>query len=123
MPLGCECDYDGDYDWYYWAPDDYQHLATTKRKRCSSCKELIDIGAVCTEFTRSREVRTEIERRIYGEGDPQAIWLASYWLCEECSDLYFSLSELEFCVSPTDNMRGLVREYAEIWQHKPTIRG
>lgn len=117
MSLSCSCNWDGDYDWYFSVPTDYSILNTSKRKRCMSCKTLIAIGACCTEFPRTREARTEVELAIYGEGDTEAIRLASYWLCEECSDLYFSLLELGFeCISPDENMRELVHEYAEEWR-------
>jgi len=50
------------------------------------------------------------------EGDDEAIVLASHWLCEECSDLWFSLYELGFqCVTPNENVRDLVRQYAELY--------
>lgn len=116
MSLSCSCDYDGYYDWYCIAPDDYEILSTKRRRRCSSCKTLIDIGAICTNWPRSREARDDVEIAIYGEGDIESIWLADYWMCETCSDLYFSLDELGFkCISPSENMRALVKEYAEVY--------
>jgi len=63
-----------------------------------------------TEHIRRRFARDEIECDIYGEDGE--IKLASDWMCEECSDLYFSLTELKYCVLPRDNMRELVAEYA-----------
>ena len=119
MSLSCSCsDDDGDAVWYWWPPKDYSLLATTKRKRCSSCKSLIDVGSTVAEFARSRPARTEIEERItQTEGDPEAIWLASSYLCEECADIWFSLSELGFeCVGPGENMRSVAKEYHEIYQ-------
>ena len=67
----------------------------------------------------TRPPKNEVEARIYDEGDTEAISLASYWLCEECADLWFSLDELGFhCISPNENMREIVKEYAENWVRK-----
>lgn len=109
MPLTCSCNsgYD-DYDWYYRSPDDYYTLQTSRRKRCSSCKVLIDKGAIVTEFERFRIASCDIEEDIYGTCGE--IELASYYLCETCADLWFSLYELGFkCVSPDENMRELAK--------------
>ena len=114
MPLSCSCDFPDYPSWYVWAPHDYSEMPKFKRrKRCSSCGELIDAGSVVAKFKRTREPRSDIEESIYGEGD--TIYLADQYLCETCADLFFSLQELGFeCVMPTDNMRSLVREYAEM---------
>ena len=112
MPLTCSCDYDDDPAWYVWNPNDYSEMpAFKRRRRCASCGELIDAGAVVAEFTRSRYARTYVEEEIYGDGP--TVPMATQYLCEECADLYFSLVELGFtCVMPDENMRELVREYA-----------
>lgn len=115
MPLSCSCDYDGDgdYAWSYSPPKDYSVFGGKRRKRCSSCNALIDIGAICAKFARNRLPISDVEERIYGEDGE--IDLADMTLCEECADMYFSLSALGFkCVAPDENMRDLCREYAEI---------
>lgn len=114
MPLTCSCDYDGDEPaWYVYSPSDYSEMPIFKRRRrCSSCDELIDGGAIVAKFNRSRCPRSDIEEAIYGDGP--TIPLATQYICETCADLYFSLYELGFeCVTPDENMRELVREYAE----------
>ena len=114
MSLSCSCDYD-DFAWYYRAADDYSTLSTKRRRRCSSCQSLIDIGATVMEFTRTREALSDIEEKIYGSGN-DAVNLASWYMCEECADLYFSLCDLGFdCVSLDDNMHDVVREYHETY--------
>lgn len=117
MGLSCDCDYQGclDVDWYWWPPKDYQELSTKRSRKCSAlgCKRKIAVGDLCIEFERTRQPRTEVELKIYDEEDCQAIGLASYWLCEECADLWFSLEELGFkCVSPDEDIRQFVRDYA-----------
>lgn len=110
MSLSCTChDYD-DAEWWWYGPDDYSTLNTTRRKRCKSCGTLIDVGAIVARFERNRQPRTDIEERIYGDGP--TIPMAEWYHCEDCADQYFNLTEIGFCVDPTDNMRELVREYA-----------
>lgn len=113
MSLSCECgDYD-DADWYYDDTSDYKPLDTKRRKRCCSCKSLIDIGALCIEFSRFRHPAYDsIEEKIFGE-DGQ-IDLASHYHCEQCADLHLSLEELGYCVSPMSDQRELAKEYAEL---------
>jgi len=53
----------------------------------------------------------EVEVAIYGEDG--LVPRSNKFLCEECADLYFSLSELGFCVMPYENQKELVKEYAE----------
>ena len=116
MGLLCECpgcDFDpGQHIWD--DPEDYTTLATKRTQRCCSCKELIPVGAICAEVTRTKVPKTEVEEKIYGEfeGD-NGIPLASKYLCEKCADICFSLSELGYCTQPWEDQRELVKEYAE----------
>ena len=111
MPLVCECS--DDYDRYYRQPADFSVLATKRRKRCISCRVLIDIGSVVLYFERVRVTLSEIEERIYGED--AEIDLAAQYHCESCGDLFYSLADLGFCVDIEENMRDLVREYADVY--------
>lgn len=115
MPLSCSCDYDDDFAWYCDSPDDYSAMPQrSRRARCTSCGSIIDHGATVAEFTRTRGPRSDYEARRFGE-DPEAIALASWYLCETCADLYFSLYELGYeCISPGEDMRELVSEYAAL---------
>lgn len=117
MSLSCSCESDDDgYGWWYFIPKEYTTLQTNKRKRCSSCKTLIEIGATCLEFKRSRPPRNEIEESIYNGCD---IPLASMRQCESCADMFFNLRELGFeCVSPDENMESLAQEYREVYLKK-----
>lgn len=114
MGLMCECDTDwypvpGDWMWS-GGSGAYVPLTTKRRKRCCSCKDLIDVGALTIEHPRARVPDTDIEIKIYG--DDGEIPIASDWMCERCGDLYLSLDELGYCVNPRDDMRELVKEYA-----------
>ena len=115
MSLSCECDYypePGDKVWT--PPSDYIELATSRRQRCWSCKVLIDIGATCGKFTRHRIAETEIEERIFDEGGE--IPIADKYLCECCTDIWFSLDELGFCNNyPGDNQREVLKEYQDVY--------
>ena len=76
-------------DQYYYGPDNFRILETTRRKRCRSCGVLIDIGSRCLEFTRARGPRNDIEENIY----PEEVPLASQYLCEQCGEIYFNLTD------------------------------
>ena len=112
MPLSCSCSSE-ESDWYYEPPRDYRtYPVTARRKKCSSCGDCIKAMATCTEFKRYRFYKTDVENKIFG--DDGEIWLASMWLCERCSDLYFSFAEVGYdCVGPWENMLELAQEYAE----------
>lgn len=105
MGLTCHCG--GDYEWYYFGPKDYCRYDRKRRKRCYSCRSLISTGDVCTEFQCFRNPRNDIEERIHGDEVP----MASDFMCERCSDLYFSFEELGFCITLGDDMRDLLRDY------------
>ena len=110
MGLACDCgDFDGD-GFFYEGPSDYEDMPPGRaRKRRFSCRTLIDPGAVTTRFKRWRQPNTLIEEKIWGTD----VNLADWWLCEECSDLYFSLTELGFCLTIGDqSMKEMVAEYA-----------
>jgi len=94
MTLSCSCEFD-DLEWFYNSPTDYQTLDTVRRRRCYSCKNQIELGAITTKFESYRMPRTDIEERIYG--DDGEVPMASKYMCEECSDLFFSLTELGYC--------------------------
>ena len=111
MSLSCSCSYD-DAAWWYSAPNDYSTLTTKKRKRCSSCHNLIDIGSIVAPFRRWRSPESEIEERIYGDEIP----LATMYLCEHCADMYFNFEALGFeCVSPNENMNELLKDYHDVY--------
>lgn len=115
MGLTCDCD----VDWYpdpgewYWngSPSEYKPLPFKRSKRCCSCNELIRPGELSVQHSRGRIPDSDIEIGIYGEDGE--IPIASDWMCEKCSDLFFSLAELGYCVLPRDDMRELVHEYAQ----------
>lgn len=114
MSLSCYCD-NNDAEWYFMDPDDtapYAPLATKRSRKCCSCGERIAVGDLSVRFTRFRYAGWDtIEAKIYGEGGE--VSLPSWYMCERCGDLYYSLTELGFCVSlGVDDMRELVREYA-----------
>jgi hypothetical protein len=113
MSLSCTCgEWDGD-GWYYVPSTDYTTLQTTKRHRCCSCETLIELDAIVTSFQRFRGVQDPIEERIYGEDGE--VRISTWYMCETCSDLYFSLDALGFCINLGDSMHGLVEEYHDTY--------
>lgn len=58
-----------------------------------------------------------MEEKIFGGG--AKIPLAKQYMCERCADLFFSLQDLGFdCVSPYEDQRELVQEYASTYGPK-----
>lgn len=98
-------------DW----PRDYSTLDTKRRRQCCSCGEWINVGSTVVAFPRFKVPEHDIELAIYGETDENGPKRATEYLCERCGDLFFSLEELGFCVSYAQDMRELVKEYAEVY--------
>jgi hypothetical protein len=114
MGLTCGC-FNGDWypepgDWYYnTTPNDYRSYPFKRGRKCCSCGGVIKSGEICTEHDRVKTPESEIERKIYG--DDGEIPIASDWMCEKCSDLYYSLTEIGYCVWPRDKMGELLTEH------------
>ena len=112
MSLSCSCqEWDGD-GWAFYGATDFKKFEASRRKRCCSCKVLIDIGTDALEFERFRYPISQIEEDIYGNGGE--ITLASYWMCEKCGEIYLNLDDLGFCVDITEKMSDLLKEYQEM---------
>ena len=112
MSVSCDCG-SFDYEWFYDAPKDFSVLATTRRKRCFSCRELINIGDEVGKFGNWRPPRSEVEERIYGEDGE--INMADTYMCETCIGLFWAMTDLGFCVNleKGESMRELALEAGE----------
>lgn len=111
MGLSCDCGYD-DAEWFYDYEEDFTKLKTPKRKRCCSCKKLIDIDDTVVTIKRNREPKTNIEQRIFGDGPTVA--LADWYLCEWCGEMFLNLQSLGYCIDFRDSMETLVGEYQQM---------
>lgn len=111
--LTCAC-YDDidDAEWWYISPDDFTIFNSNRRKRCCSCRELIDRGSLCLEFDRQRHPRSEVEENIYGDGGE--IQMAHWYMCEQCGEKYLNLHELGYCHRLGESMRDDMEEYWEL---------
>jgi hypothetical protein len=99
MPLTCSCR--DDYDFYYDSPDFYDIFNQKRRKRCVSCGDLIDIGSHAGRFPQYEF--DECGNKKY---------MASEWMCEICTDIFFILEDLGYCiVLGADDMKDLLGEY------------
>jgi len=112
--LSCDC-YTDDAEWWYLPPDDFSKLKTTRRRRCASCNELINIGTDCLSFERYCYPRSDIEERIYGDEVP----LANKYLCEKCGEIYLNLTSLGYCYYLGDNLSDYLKEYWKLTNFKP----
>ena len=118
MGLSCSCSEWDDMEpgaKAYFKPEDFEEFKAKRRKRCCSCKNLIDIGSPCLEFQRIRNPYTEIEQRISGD----EISISSLYMCERCGEIYLNLQDAGYCLDPTDNMNQCLSEYHEITGFKP----
>lgn len=112
MPLSCSCGDSDDWTWTYQPPDHYTTFPILRRRKRCTCGVLIKPGEECAKFECSRPPISDVELSIYGD-DMDAVPLADRWLCERCSDLYFSFAELGYCVGPDEKMLELAEEYAD----------
>lgn len=111
MGLSCYCDDYPEPGMVMWTgPEDYTTLNTKRAKQCCSCKERIEVGALCGVVSRFKVPDHDVEISIYGEDGE--IPRAPKYLCERCTDLFLSLDELGFCQQPWEDQRELVKEYA-----------
>lgn len=114
--LSCSCDFDSDdYESFYYDPVDFSTLGASKRKRCISCNELVNIGAVVVAFDWYRRPQDEIEERCKGD----EIRMATQYMCEKCGEQYLNLTELGFCVDIRENMLDVLKEYQAMTGFKP----
>ena len=130
--LSCSCDWDYDYepgDWLYWFENmsEFIPLNTTKRKRCCSCGELIDIGSLCNEYPRYRYPYDDIESHIKvgcclddSFCDEPTIHISSHYHCESCAEIFLNLTYIGYdCLSPKENMGEALKEYWELTGFEP----
>ena len=116
MPLSCGCDIEYEPGMTICYPgEDFEPLQTTRRQRCQSCKELINIGDFSVRFEIFKVPEYQVEIDIYGEDGE--IPRAPRYLCEECGEIDFNLKELGFeCIWVGEDMRELLKEYRRIYK-------
>lgn len=126
MSLSCSCDYDYDCvpgDWNYIINDhDFVRLSTLKRKRCCSCKDLINIGSLCLIHQRSRYPYDQLESRKKLSQDLEdalcqdpLIPIANHYQCERCGEIFLNLVAAGYqCLSPSEDMEESLKEYHKL---------
>lgn len=93
MSLSCNCGFDN-YEWYYIITNQiYSHNTISQ---CRGCGRDIQIG---------EEIRLELKNEYDEYGDEIESVLGP--ICEQCGDLYDSLTEHGFCV--TDDGPGWIK--------------
>ena len=115
--LSCSCpEWEGDWGtWCFFDPQDFSVFDRKRRIRCKSCGDLIELDSPCIKFYRVRAAYTEIEERIKGE----EIAMAPLYWCEKCGEIYFNLTEIGYCLTPTDCAPDAMEEYWEITGFNP----
>jgi hypothetical protein len=119
MGLSCTCKewYGDPGTWAFFQPKDFTVLTTKRRKRCCSCKALIDVGSDCLRFDRLRAPYNEIEEKILGD----EILIPPHYMCYHCGEIYLNLEAIGYCVNPYESMDELLSEYHEMTGFKATI--
>jgi hypothetical protein len=133
MPLSCDCDWDHEpepgqweFDHYYSSKLDFEQFTELRRKRCISCKELINWNDLCLKFERSRHPYTEVEARIHGvdweEFEEPVIGIPPVYTCEKCGEIYLNLTSVGFeCLSPNENMPKMLKQYQRDYAPPPLL--
>lgn len=119
MSLSCGCD----FDWYPEPGDvfisrqsDFKPMRfTSRRKKCCSCKEVIQHNDIILEFYRAKIPDNDVDIAIYGEDGE--IDRASIFMCETCSDIFLSLEEMGYCPQVNVNQRRLLQEHLDKKAH------
>lgn len=96
MSLSCECS--NEYEFMYHHPDDYS--ISDNHTKCCSCNKTIIAGSLLTCFECFET-----------DDDGDEIIMPDLFMCEKCSDIFYSLYELGFCISLGENMLDLLDEY------------
>ena len=117
MGLSCECGDYRDSDWWYFPPDDFTLLQTKRGRRCASCGSKIKVADIVLKFPIYR-APTEFEIETIGICEGDDVPKAPKYLCEKCGDIYSSLEESGFCVSPCESMTELLHDYHENYGRK-----
>ena len=103
MSLSCSCD-SSDADWMWQEAKDFSIMAKRKRrKRCYSCKKLLNEGDTVLELFR-------VSWDMYGEERE----LASIFMCEECGEILLNLTEAGLCVYLDGDLHRDLEAYHEI---------
>ncbi len=104
------CSVDDDCESWWNMPDDFIAMPRLpRRRRCSSCRSLINPGDTVLELRCFRFTNSDIEERIYGESRETA----TLYSCERCGEIMLNLDEAGFNFSPNDNAEELLRDYWE----------
>lgn len=114
MTLSCNWDYEGEPgDTVWYSARDFSTYNRKRSCKCCSCGARIANGDECAEFPRFKIPESDIEIAIHGEDGevPRASW----YMCERCAGLYFSLADLGFAINIYEDMHDVVKEYADTY--------
>lgn len=96
----------------YYYPKDFEKLEGKRRKRCTSCNKMIDIGSFVVPVYWFKVPENDIEINIYGEDGE--IPRATTYLCETCGEIHLNLLDLGYHVYYNDDMRQALKDYHAI---------
>ena len=88
-------------------PEDYSTLDTKRNRKCACCSATIYPGDLTANFRRWKVLDHDVEIVIYGDSSEHGPYRAPHYLCEDCADQYFNLTELGFCFNYTQTREAL----------------
>ncbi len=97
--LSCSCD----SDYAFYVSDDSDYSLCDKKQKCDSCGSVIEIGDTRLFFNT-------YEHDEDGE-EIDTDYCNPFSYCEDCADIYFNLTELNYCITYPASMKDLLRQY------------
>lgn len=112
MGLSCDCGFD-DYEWYYNIGGEWRRAQTDFK--CYGCCKPGHDGDLVRQLTEERCIEDED-----GDETDEPVITGYHRICEECGDLYDSLTELGFCLAADWGfIRDAMIEYREEYVVQP----
>ena len=64
-----------------------------RRKRCCSCKRLLNAGDLTLRFRRFRYPNSDIELKIFHQDERHEIVLAPWFMCRSCASAFHAIED------------------------------
>jgi len=110
MGLSCDCGWYDDYEWFYNIGEEWRIALTDYT--CYGCCKQGKAGDMVRQFTEERLPEEDEDDDFCDDVEPVVTKYRR--ICEECGDLYDSLSELGFRMTADWGfIRGAHKEYKE----------
>jgi hypothetical protein len=116
LSCGCNFEWDGESVALYNPRDFVKMPWFDRRKKCMSCGKFINTGEQVAKFEVFRGPQWDYEINRFGEG--AEIQMADRYYCGHCSEIFFNLDELGFCINTHEKMDDVLAEYKKFYLGK-----